>query len=356
MPPEITADIIDPIGGPAHSAVSDMPAPDADPPAPTPAPEPTPEPVEPSADPAEPDDGGAPPAEPAAAKPRSGIQQRFSELTAEKKVEQAKREAAEEYAARLERLLADRQREPEPRQPDPVPEPQRAEPRPRRDDFIDPDAYDVALDHWYTAQTERALEVKLAEREQHQRVEHERQQQAERQQAEQQRQHQHVEATYQERATKFAEQHPDYEERVQSDDLKISVIMANAIKTNDDGPAVAYYLAEHPEEAARIASFNVPGLIFPQGHELAGQPVPDIGRQVFEMGKLFASVTSPAVATAPRAVAPTTPPPVTPLRRSSAPAVQRSMQEVGDDPDGMAEYAAQRTPQLQAERRPGYRG
>ncbi len=359
-PRPITADIIDPIGGPAHSSVSDMPVIEAEPP-PGPVPEPDPA-HEPEPSP-EPDEGGEPAPEPAAKPARPGIQQRFSELTAEKKVEIAKREAAEEYAARLERLLGERRREadPPPRQPDATPEPPRVEPRPRRDDFIDPDAYDAALDGWYTAQTARAVEVKLAERDQNARAETERQQQ-ERQQTTAQEQERQIETIYQERAAKFSEEHPDYQEAVTRDDLPISIVMRQAILTNEEGPAAAYYLSEHPEIAQRIAAFNIPGMVFPQGHQFAGQPVPDIGRQLLEMGRVFASIGNgaPAAPAAPAAApvsrTPAPPPPVVPIRRGSAPANNRSMQEVGDDPNGMADYAAQRMPQILAQRGPGYRG
>lgn len=62
--------------------------------------------------------------------------------------------------------------------------------------------------------------------------------------------------TWKERSSEFAKQHPDFTERVYSDDVAISESMMEAITESDHGPAIAYYLAEHPEEAERISSMS----------------------------------------------------------------------------------------------------
>lgn len=58
-----------------------------------------------------------------------------------------------------------------------------------------------------------------------------------------------------EREAKFIESHPDYLERV--NDLVQShrwhPAVLNAIADDEQGPAVAYYLADHPDEAQRLA-------------------------------------------------------------------------------------------------------
>ena len=125
-----------------------------------------------------------------------------------------------------------------------------------------------------------------------------------------------------------------FAEVAEQDGLQISLPMARAIMMEDNGPAVAYHLGQNPEEAARIAA------------------IPDPLRQTVEMGKIFAAL---APATEPRQQAQPSkaPPPVNPLRRSASPAVAKTLREIGDDPDGMAAYAAERLPQLRSERLPG---
>ncbi len=120
---EITADILDRAPGPALTATSDMPVPDApsqEPAANVAEAAPAPEPVSeaPAAEGEEGEAGpegeaeaageSAEPVEPPRPPKRIGpVQQRVNELTAERKVEAAKREAAEAHALRLEKLLAD---------------------------------------------------------------------------------------------------------------------------------------------------------------------------------------------------------------------------------------------------------
>lgn len=324
---------------PALSATSDMPVAESDALAtPEPTPEPAPEPV-PTADP-----------EPAP-EPQKGIQRRFSELTTDKKVEAARREAAEEYARKLEEQNAELRKlvENVTKPPEPKPEPIVEQPRPRRADFSDPDAFDAAYDTWVENRIETRLSRERAEREQSERSQRE---QIEREEAQRRADAQlnSQQSAYMERRNKFAEEHPDFAEIVEADNLAISSPMAAAIMTDENGPEVAYYLGQHPEEATRIASMTVPGMVFPPGHPNAGQAVPDVQRQLVEMGKIFAAISATP---APRLAVPTAPPPITPVRRGSGPAVNRTIREIGDDPDGMAEYAAQRIPQLRAERKPG---
>lgn len=61
--------------------------------------------------------------------------------------------------------------------------------------------------------------------------------------------------TWKERAASFASEHPDFTETVYSDDVHISEPMMEAITESEQGPAIAYYLAQNPEEAERI--FNM---------------------------------------------------------------------------------------------------
>jgi hypothetical protein len=62
--------------------------------------------------------------------------------------------------------------------------------------------------------------------------------------------------TWKERSSEFAKQHPDFTEKVYADDVAISESMMEAITESEHGPAIAYYLAENPEEAERIANMS----------------------------------------------------------------------------------------------------
>jgi hypothetical protein len=61
-------------------------------------------------------------------------------------------------------------------------------------------------------------------------------------------------AAHREREAKFIASHPDYESRVLDDlTLPITQDMAEFIRESEDGPDLAYHLAEHREIAERIA-------------------------------------------------------------------------------------------------------
>lgn len=344
MPPEL--DILTPNPGPALSATSDYPT-IVEPVAPDPAPEPEAaesQAPEPAAEAAE-----AGPAEEPAAQPRRGIGERLSTYA-----ERAR--AAEERANRLEKMLettleklgTPRPETPPSPAPPPVPEPAVVEalpPRPRRDQFDDPDAYDAAIDDWNGARTKREIAVALAEREQHEKS----QRDVAAQEAARKTQETRIaeaRTAYAERRTAAEAEFPDYAEIVDDPTLPISEVMARAIMEAEEGPKIAYHLGKNRDIATRIASLTVPGQFYPQGHPLAGQPLPDVQRQLWEMGKLAATFVAPATPAPPPAKPPSAPAPITPVRRSNGPAIDRDPGEMS-----MEEYAAQRMPKLRAERR-----
>lgn len=309
---------------PALSATSDTPV--IETPTPAPAPEPAPEPelaadAAPEADaPPEGDEPAEPAADQTARKPNT-VGRRLSELTTDKKVAAAKLEAAEAHNARLEQLLQEalgKKAEPEPA-PAPVQPPS---PRPRRADYADPDTYDTAVDAWYVEQNTRALDTKLAEREQHERAERETQQ---RETQERTRAERMASATrsYNERVEAVAEKYPDYAEVVMADDVPFTDVIATAIVAADNGPDVAYHLARNREELTRIA-----GLV----------PV----AQILEIGRLAASLSAP-----PRQrVTPTAaPPPISPLRRGTNAATPKSLEDIAAE-GSMDDYAARRMPEI----------
>lgn len=84
----------------------------------------------------------------------------------------------------------------------------------------------------------------------------------------------------------FARLTPDYFEVLHASEWPCSEAMAEAIRTSDDGAAVAYHLAAHPEEARRIA--RLPQLA----------QVREIGRLEHQLGR--GSASYPTVSQAPR--------------------------------------------------------
>ncbi len=219
--------------------------------------------------------------------------------TAREAAEKAKEAADQRLTEALERLKE--------LTPKPPPEPV-AEPRPRRDAFESPEAYDAAVDDWAARAAEHsATEARKA---------------AEQDIADRQRRDAEAAAeaarkadtdalalTWSERRAKAISEMPDYEAVVETDALSISAPMAEAIMRSDNGPAVAYHLGKNPQEAARIAS------------------LPNVGAQLFEMGRLSATLAKPAPVAVSR-----TPAPITPLStaRESATDTDReeSMEEV----------------------------
>ncbi|TAL03707.1 MAG: hypothetical protein EPO08_03450 [Rhodospirillaceae bacterium] len=350
----ITADILDRAPGPALSTTSDMPilpAEEAPPnvpeiPAEPPAPD-TPEGDEGETG-AEGEAEAAGEEQPLVAPPKpkriGPVQQRLNELTTERKVEAARREAAEAYALKLEKLLDDALSNKE-QKPSDAPPPPAEEPRPLREVFDTPEAYDEALIEWAAtraqqrAEAQREIQAKAAR------------ETAERDAAERSTQQGYtaiVDAHMARRAA-FAAKTPDYAEVAESDAVRISMPMGLAIMQNEDGPAVAYYLGQHPEVAEKIAAMVVPGQVFPAGNPMAGQAVPDTQRQLVEMGKVFAIVAGQAALPTP---APPPPPaPINPIRRGNATATTKTLEEIGNE-GSMEDYASVRMKQLQAERRP----
>ena len=60
-------------------------------------------------------------------------------------------------------------------------------------------------------------------------------------------------ARYAERVSEVAEKYEDFEQVAYNPNLKISAVMAQAIKASDVGPEVAYYMGLNPTEAERIS-------------------------------------------------------------------------------------------------------
>lgn len=120
-------------------------------------------------------------------------------------------------------------------------EPPKEAPRPTRDAFADPDAYEQALESWVER---RATEKAKAETQ----AEFTKQQQDSRAKT--------LLDAYRDREASFEADHPDYQDLVYSDDVKITPVMSQAILEAEDGPAIAYHLGQNPEMAERIAGLT----------------------------------------------------------------------------------------------------
>lgn len=162
-----------------------------------------------------------------------------------------------------------------------------AEPRPQREAFVSPEAYDEAIDAWGARNAEIAADQarRTVEAETRTKAEVAAKEAAERTQQEFVSR---TETAWKERRDKAAAEIADFAEFAESDKVVISEPMGFAIKTADNGPHIAYHLGKNPAEAARIA----------------GLP---LGMQIFEMGKLAATLAIPARADVSRASAPIAP-------------------------------------------------
>ena len=191
------------------------------------------------------------------------------------------------------------------------------DPRPNRESFDTPDAYDSALIDWsarkaaLVAKAETKAELDRAAKEVSDKAANDQMDADNRRTLDE----------FAGRKAKFIEDHPDYEELVDAkEDLPISIPMANVILTDDDGPAIAYYLGQNPDEAARISALP---------------PV----RQVSELGRIAQRLnTKPAVSTKPA--------PIKPLKVGSEAASRK-----GPNEESMAEYAARRGREIANDKR-----
>lgn len=149
-------------------------------------------------------------------KPKNATQARIDELTRQKH-EQA-REAA--YWRGLAESRAAKETAPV----------ERPQGKPSADQFEDHSEYVEALTDW-------KLDQKLAERDAR-------------------NQEQAKASTWAERASAAKAEMPDFDQVMASSTAPMTTAMAEAIKESDIGPKVAYHLAQHPEEAMRLAGLS----------------------------------------------------------------------------------------------------
>jgi len=179
------------------------------------------------------DEGGEPDSD-AKAKPRKkpGVHNRIGELTREKY--EAKREAEQErrekeaLKAQLLALTGQQNATHQPTQ--------------GADSPLTLEAFDFDQEKFLAALAERKAQEIFRKTEE------------ERTKADAQRKQQETEAEFKKRADAFANDHDDFYDVVFGNQaLPISETMAEVIKASENGPALAYHLGQHPDEAATIA-------------------------------------------------------------------------------------------------------
>lgn len=199
-------------------------------------------------------------------------------------------------------------------------EAEKEDPRPAREAFDTPESYETALIDWSgrraalvaKAEAQKEIEDKLT---------------AEKTEAEHKRvkeQNDVVLAEFAKRKAKFIEDHPDYEELVESEEpdkvVQISIPMANAILTDEDGPAIAYYLGQNRDEAERISKLA------------PVQAVAALGRIAARLAAKPAPATKPA--------------PLATLKTGAETAVRKTANE-----ESMEEYGARRQREIANDKR-----
>lgn len=169
--------------------------------------------------------------------------------------------------------------------------------RPTRESFDTPEAFYEALESWSAKRAEVATRAQFQEEQTKQQQESHRKAQLD---------------AFNERRATFEADHPDFEDVVFSEDVKISAPMSQAILEAEDGPQIAYYLGQNPEVAERIAGLTP-------------------ATAVYEIGKISAKLANPPK---PR------PEPIRPLaaRNTSGPKTP--------DEESMDEYGTRRSSEL----------
>lgn len=338
---ELKLDLLDTSKSPALSTTSDIPVIETKPDASNEG-KPPATPAAPSAkaeDKTQPESATGPEEEPSASdqpekKPARGVQKRLDQLTSEREEQRKLYEAERAEKQRLLALLEEGKKapppEPKPEAPaEPVQEPEPQ--RPKRADFTDPDAYDAALDKYID---ERAAFVSRQEV-----VKDRTEREAKARADAEAKARQSVLEAHNSRVTKAQEKYADWKDVAEAPDVDVSMAVASAILTHEQGPDIQYWLGQNKAEAARI--FKLP---------VAAQLV-EIGIVAHQL-RAPAATPTPAPAPAPKPLT-NAPPPIKPAATGSSD-TERSLEELGNE-GSMEEYAAKRKAQLQAERRPGYR-
>jgi len=245
------------------------------------------------------------------ATPANKVDKRFSEITrAQKEAERRAQEAERRERVLLE--LIEQGKRPEPKETVTQAPQELVKPEPPQ--FETPDQYQRAMAE-YTEQL-ADYKVKKALKEQGEQEQRQRIEQTQREYQER------MSRQYADRRAAAMEKYADYQEVAERDDVIVSTPMAHAIANAEQGPDIAYHLGKNPKEAERIAGYVIQT---PMG------PVPDVARQMLELGMLAARLT------ATKPVTSKAPAPIAPIKGGAAPSSK------SPDEMSMEEYAAQRS-------------
>jgi hypothetical protein len=193
-------------------------------------------------------------------KEKSGIQKRIDEITRQKYEAINERDLLKKEREELAAKLAEFENQ---KKPDPTLE---------SFDY-DEDAYNQAL----IDQRAEAAARKILEQERTQQT-----------QAQEQAKVLEQVKAFSEKESKFAQEIQDYDQVAKNPNLPINDVMADIIRTSDNGPALAYHLGKNPHEAYRISQLppmqaqrellNIEhNFTKPASISTTPEPVPDIG-------------------------------------------------------------------------------
>lgn len=248
--------------------------------------------------------------------------------------EVAKAQAEARRAATEKEALAKKVAELEAAPPAPKVEEPKADPRPNREEFDDPDQFAEALVSWGKRDQQREFDAQQAiQKAEADRVAAEAKAAADKKAADEQeeqvaQENAKIALDWQARTVAAQEKYGDYQEIVmrspEDGGPTVTDIMAQAMTRTENGPDVAYWLALNPEESVRIAGLQNPILQYGEIMKLSGRLSAPTARQRTRI-----------------------PPPIKPIEASRNDAAQ-----VDPDDESMEAYAARRTKELVQERRP----
>jgi hypothetical protein len=201
-----------------------------------------------------------------------------------------------------------------------------ADPRPKRDTFDTPDAYDTALEDWAIRGADRKAAARV-DAEKAEATAREASASAEKAGTDKAAAEQSasIVADWTAKATAAKTEFPDFDEVVNKPETPISVPMAHAIIAAENGPAIAYHFGKNPAEAARISALN---------------PV----QAMIEIGRLSATLGMKPAVTVSKA-----PDPITPLASAS----ERATTKTADE-ETAEEYFVRRNGEIKAARAARY--
>lgn len=206
-------------------------------------------------------------------KTNSKIEQRFSELTKQRKEAQARADIAEKRAAELEAKLK------------PVPINNEESPKPNKDTYTDAFQYAEDLAKW---SANNALKER-DESDRKSRAENERKK---------------IVDTWLNKVEQTKKENPDFEEKIKTSNVQVSDIIRDAIIESDVGPKILLHLAENPEETAKIGEMTI------------GRALVAIGKLEAKLAVVKETKTEPKEKEVEVSKAP---PPISPLKGASSP-------------------------------------